>query len=62
MYTYLVALSVESMLKSDNIRMLELLHDLKFTILVSLVLVYFLDGNNFASLRTSSLVNPNKPC
>ena len=62
MYTYLVALRVESMLKSDYIRVLKLFHDLKFTILISLILVYFLDGNNFASLRASSLDKQIKPC
>lgn len=51
----LVALSVKCVLELDNIRVLQLLHYLKFTVLVSLILVDFLDGDNFSSLSPRSL-------
>lgn len=51
----LVALGVKCVLELDNIRVLQFLHDLKFTVLVSLILVDFLDGDNFSSLSPRSL-------
>ena len=51
----LVALGVKCVLELDNIRVLQFLHDLKFTVLVSFILVDFLDGDNFSSLSPRSL-------
>ena len=39
---YFVPLGVEGVLQSDNIRMVEFLHYLQFSILVALVLIHFL--------------------
>ena len=58
--SYLVALRVERVLKSDDIRVLELLHDLQLTVLISFILVHFLDGDHFASFSPSSLKNQEK--
>jgi hypothetical protein len=53
--TYLISLCVESVFESDHIWMEEFLHDLKFSVLVPLILVDFLDSNDLASLSDSCL-------
>ena len=54
-FSYLVTLRVERVLKSDDIWVLELLHDLQLSVLIPFVLVHFLDGDDFASFSTGSL-------
>jgi len=44
------------MLQLNNIRMEEFLHDLKFTVLVALVLIYLLDGDDFSSFGNCGLL------
>jgi hypothetical protein len=58
--TYLVALGVESVLQLDDVRVAELLHDLKFAILIPFILVNLLDRNNFTSFSASSLKSNRK--
>lgn len=52
---YLISLSVESVLKSNHIRMKEFLHYLELSILIALILVNFFDCNNFTCLSDSCL-------
>jgi|Laugresu1bdmlbsd_1035121.scaffolds.fasta_scaffold323873_1 hypothetical protein len=52
---YLISLCVESVFESDHIWMEELLHDLKFSVLVPLILVDLLDSYDLASLSDSCL-------
>jgi hypothetical protein len=53
--TYLISLCVESVFESDHIWMEEFLHDLKFSVLVPLILVDLFDSNDLASLSDSCL-------
>ena len=53
-------MSVECMLEVDYVRVIKLLHDLQLPILVSLVLVDLLDGDNLSSLRDTCLKDDPK--
>jgi hypothetical protein len=53
--TYLISLCVECVFESDHIWMEEFLHDLKFSVLVPLILVDLFDSNDLASLSDSCL-------
>ena len=52
---WFVTLSIERMLKCDNIWVIKLFHDLQFSILVPLVLIHFFDGYLLAILIDSCL-------
>lgn len=54
-FAYLVTLCVESMLESNHIRVEEFLHYLKLSIFIALILVNFLDCNDFTGLCDSCL-------
>jgi hypothetical protein len=56
----LVSSSVEGMLHCDNVWMEELLHNLKLSVFIALVLVDLLDGDCFASFSDSGLVYHSK--
>ena len=43
-FIWLITLSIERMLERDHVGVIELLHDLQLSVLVSLVLVHLLDG------------------
>ena len=53
----LIALCVEGMLELNDVRMLELLHYLQFSILIPLVLVNFFDGHKVIVNFVVSLVD-----
>ena len=53
-------MSVECMLEVDYVRVIKLLHDLQLPILVSLVLVDLLDGDNLSGLRDTCLEDDPK--
>ena len=52
---YLVSLSIESVFERDDIRVEKLLHNLELPVLVALVLINFLNRNDFSSLSDSCL-------
>jgi hypothetical protein len=52
-----VSLGVESMFKGDYVGVVHLLHNLQFSILISLVLVYFLYSHLFIVLIDCGLEN-----
>ena len=56
-FVWLVSLCVEGVLESDDVRMVQFLHDLQFSVLVPLILVYFLDGDNFSRFCNTGLIN-----
>lgn len=52
---YIFSLSVKLVAKLDDVAMVKLLHDLKFSVLISLILEDLLDSNYFASFNDSCL-------
>ena len=56
----LVSLRVESVLQSDHIRVAQFFHDLQLPVLVPLVLVDLLDGDDFARLGPGGLEDDTK--
>lgn len=45
-FIWLITLSIERMLERDHVGVIELLHNLQLSVLVSLVLVHLLDGDS----------------
>lgn len=56
----LISTCVEGMLHLDNIGMEQFLHNLKFSVFISFILVDLLNGDDFTGLRNSCLVNDSK--
>ena len=56
----LVALRVERMLQRDDVRVVELTHDLQLSVLVPLVLVDLLDGDGRVQLDAGGLVDDSE--
>ena len=56
----LVSLRIECMLQSNHIWVVQFLHNLQFTILVSLILVYLLDGHLIIILIDCGLEDDTK--
>ncbi len=54
---YLVSLSVERMLESDDIGMIEFFHYLELSVFIALVLVNFLNRHDFAGFSHRGLVH-----
>ena len=50
-----VSLGVKGMLECNDVRVLQFFHDLQLSILIPLILVHLLYGNNFSSLSPSCL-------
>jgi len=53
----IISSCVKGMFHRNNVGMKQFLHDLKFSILVPLILIDFLDGNSLSSFGHPGLIN-----